>query len=193
MKANDIILLMLEAAEGTVSGKTLAHKRGYFLDKIMDVGLNYKPHYYGPYSPKLEAAIGQCKALGFVEQKTANYGFDMQKGFELKRYDYSLTEDGKTIVENIIQKEPEKSVEIIELFKKIAEHDRNDYVKLSLAAKTMFVLEKQGGITSYEEIIQEAKKYDWDISDLAVDKAAEFLSSIGLIEETENEKEEGVG
>jgi len=45
------------------------------------------------------------------------------------------------------------------LFKKIAELDDEDYVKLSLAAKTMFVLEKQRSGTSYEEIVHEAKKY----------------------------------
>lgn len=183
MKANEIFLLMLKATEGTIHGKTLAHKRGYFLDKILEVGLNYKPHYYGPYSPKLEEAIGQCRALGFVEQRTVNYGYDTEKGFEFKRYDYSLTEDGEIIVKNLMQKEPEMSAKIIELFKKIAELDEEDYVKLSLAAKTMFVLEKQRSGTSYEEIVDEAKKYDWDISDKAVEKAADFLKAMNLVNE----------
>lgn len=191
MKATDIFLLMLKAAEGPIRGKTLVQKRAYFLNKMMEVGLYYKPHFYGPYSPNLETAIGRCRALGFVEQRTVSYGFNTEKGFELKRYDFTLTPDGETIVENLMQREPEKSAAIIKLFKMIAENDGEDYVKLSLAAKTMYVLEIQGREMKYKEIVQEAKKYDWNISDEAVDKAAAFLRSMGLVEETAcNEKEE---
>ncbi len=48
MKASEVFLLMLGEAGGTMRGKTLIQKRAYFLNVLLDLGLPYNPHYYGP-------------------------------------------------------------------------------------------------------------------------------------------------
>jgi len=187
VRATDVFLLMLEAAGGTIKGKTLVHKRGFFLNKLVNLDLKYKPHYYGPYSPELEEAIGTCKALGLVEQRVVNYGPSVRGGFEVRRFDYSITENGKKVIDTLKKRMPQKSEEIIMWVQKIAGHDLDDYVTLSLAAKAMFVLEEKDKPMNFEDIVKEAKRYNWNINPDAVEKAAKFLEELGLVRQNHND------
>lgn len=181
MTAREVFLLMLKDAGGRISGKTLIQKRAFFLDLFLDIGLGYLPHYYGPYSPIVETAIGECKALGFVTEKVTGYSAVSKKGFEVKRFDYELTEDGNIVANAICARDKEQATEIQNCLERLNKAGELDYVELSIAAKAIFILQDGHKPMSPGEIAEQAKRFKWDISREAVDGAVEFLSRLGLV------------
>lgn len=181
MRARDVFLIMLKHAGGAISGKTLIQKRGFFLDRMLDLGLNYGPHYYGPYSAVLDAAIGQCKALGFVEEKITGYGIAGGGGFEVKRFDYRLTPDGSILAEAILERDRERCNQIMSCLDRIVQAGDLDYNQLSVAAKAIWVLDDRGKAMTPEDISEEARTFGWNVSDEAIRKAVGFLEKLGLV------------
>jgi uncharacterized protein YwgA len=98
----DVLLLAYKAFDGTMVGKTLLQKRVYFLSVVLDMGLGYDAHYYGPYSEDISNANSELKSLGYVSESSSRFGVD-QKGFEMARYDYKLTDDGERLAEKRAQ------------------------------------------------------------------------------------------
>lgn len=182
MTPDKIILLIIEDTGRKISGKTLLQKRAYFLSKKLHWDLGFKAHYYGPYSPEIELGIGHLKSLGFIDEKTLGFGITNQSGFEVRRYDYEITEDGETIVERLKENNPEECKQILEVLKSLSDAgDNGDYITLSIAAKTYHVLEEQGKPMKNDEIKDVADKFGWNIPPKAIDKAASFLEKVGMV------------
>jgi hypothetical protein len=181
IKPSEIFLLMLSAAEGKISSKTLVQKRAYFLNLLLELGLSYKPHYYGPYSSDLDATIGQCKALGLVEQKTIGFGMDRGTGFEVRRFDFILTLDGQAVVDDLKKRKPAECRRVLDGLSKLSVAGDNDYVSLSIAAKTFHILKESKRPLYPDEIINEAKQLGWEISQESIDHAVSFLAKLGLL------------
>lgn len=181
MKPVEVFLLLLRGSGGSIRGKTLAQKRGYFLDYSLKLGLGFRPHYYGPYSPVLDEAIGSCVALGFADERTIGYGTANRQGFEVRRFDYMLTDDGEKVVAAIVKRNRNEAGKICNLTKLICESDENDYLKLSVAAKVIYILDREechDSVDKREHIKEAARAFNWDISDLDLDKAVAFLNHL---------------
>ncbi|MBF0556991.1 MAG: hypothetical protein HQK96_20955 [Nitrospirae bacterium] len=177
-----IILLLIRNAGGMISGKTLIQKRIYFLGKLLNRDDGYGAHYYGPYSSEVEEGLSLNKALGFVEQRTHNFGARNQD-FEIRRYDYSLTPDGDEIVQITEKKEPKECEKIIDALKKMKDAgDNGDYMSLSIAAKTYYILSKQNRPMTSGDIHKEAKKLGWEINSESISRASSFLKKLQLID-----------
>lgn len=56
-----------------------------------------------------------------------------------------------------------------------------DYVKLSIAAKTYFMLGQKKGNATKAELATLASKFGWSVTKEQVDEAAQYLKSIGLV------------
>ncbi len=56
-----------------------------------------------------------------------------------------------------------------------------DYVQLSIAAKSCYVLKNGDKPMQREDIIETAKKLSWDITPESVEKAIDFLNKMGLV------------
>ena len=167
---------------GTMRGKTLIQKKAYFLNILLDLGLPYNPHYYEPYSPELEDSIGKCKALGLVEQKTVGFGVDEETGFEKKRFDYTLTADGRKVLQDLEKRMPDECRKIKGCLENLSQVGDDDYVSLSIAAKTYHIL-KESNNTAIQpnDLVAEAKQFGWDISKDSINKAVGFLSKMEMI------------
>lgn len=181
MNAKDVFLIVLSHAGGSLKGKTLVQKKGFFLDHFLDLGLAYRSHFYGPYSPELDSAIGQCKALGFVEERVAEYGVVSQDKFEVKRFDYRLTEDGRIVAQAIRKREPELCSKIESCLERLERAGNLDYVQLSIAAKSVHILKTSDKSMRPSDIAGEARKFGWNISEQAVDRAVDFLKELDLV------------
>lgn len=164
-----------------MSSKTLIQKKGFFVDLFLNLGLNYRPHFYGPYSPDLDAAIGQCKALGFVEERVAEYGLSSNSGFEVKRFDYELTQDGRIVVEAIRARDSLFYSKVEECLKRLEQAGELDYVQLSIAAKAIYIQKTHNKPMYQKEIAKEAKNFNWEITEPAVDKVIGFLKKLNLV------------
>jgi len=179
--AYDFVHLAIHAMGDTVQGKTKLQKTIYFLGIMTGCldSLGYRAHYYGPYSDKVADAVGTLRALGFVDANCTTWGFDSQ-GFEKARTDYSLNDDGRKIAKNKTETLSDlwsKLESAADTLKKVGD---TGYMKMSIAAKTYFILSKHNGDVTLEQITKTAKKFDWKVTDDEVNEAACFLEALEL-------------
>ena len=178
MNTSQFVLSLIHASGG-VRGRTLLQKRGYFVSLLTGLAseLGYQAHYYGPYSAVLDGTLTQMKNLGFVEEGTTGFGI-VSGGFEIRRYDYSLTEDGDRVLQPFLG--TKEYAVVADAVRKIRNAGDPDYMELSIAAKAYFILRKQNkGMTS-AEMLKEAEKFNWNIPEQSLGRAATFLSTLGL-------------
>ncbi len=152
-----LFLVMLDHADGTIVGKTLAQKRAYFVTVMTGEGPNFVPHYYGPLSVELDEAIGSCKALGFVREEVSSFSKVDALGFEVRRYTYRLTDDGRVVVTNLGVKNPDEVRRVRAALDGLRRAGDDDYVKLSAAAKVHCILQAQEGKASRQDLIDGAR------------------------------------
>ena len=180
MRPTDFILSLIDASGGTIAGRTLLQKRAFFVTELIgeDFGLKFDAHYYGPYSPTVEGTATQLKNLGFLQESSTGFGI-ISDGFEMRRYDYALTDDGRYLVKRL--RETPEYHEISDAMSRILSAGNPNYMELSIAAKAYFLLKKKAGKgMSFRDLIQEAEKYSWNISKESVVRAINFLKSIEL-------------
>lgn len=179
MNASDFILMLIAGFGGRVQGRTLLQKRAYFVAQLsgVPVDLGFDAHYYGPYSAVVDNTVARLKSLGFITEENLGFGV-ASSGFEVKRYDYRLTQDGERILASVNKQELRQ---IGSACKKIMDANDPNYYVLSIAAKANFILGKRGQALTKQEVIREAKKFDWEIQSEALDSATQFLEKIGLV------------
>jgi uncharacterized protein YwgA len=183
MDATDFVLLALHAVGGKIEGKTKLQKTVYFLGLMtghLD-DLGYRAHYYGPYSDDVADAVNRLRSVGFVDQSAAGCGTVGKSDFEVCRYDFRLTDDGRQIAEA-------KTAEMSDVWKKLqdaADKMRQagnlDYVRLSIAAKTHFMLGKKKGKATMAELAGLARNFGWKVTSHQIKEAAQYLSRLGLV------------
>ncbi|MFH1418082.1 MAG: hypothetical protein ABII12_07360 [Planctomycetota bacterium] len=188
MDPYDFVHLALFAIGGEVKGKTKLQKTVFFLgimtNHLDDLG--YRPHFYGPYSNDVAEAIGRLKAIGFVDQNIVGGGSMDERGFERRRYDYRLSDDGRMIAEAKKKKYPAFWERIQEAAKVLADADNLNYMKLSIAAKTYFLLGKNRDAATDKELAGLASRFGWSVTSSEVQEAAHYLEKLGLVKLVEN-------
>jgi uncharacterized protein YwgA len=180
MRPTDFLLSLIDASGGAVAGRTLLQKKAFFVTQLLgeDFGLKFDAHYYGPYSATVEGTATQLKNLGFLQESNTGFGI-VSDGFEVRRYDYALTSDGKVLVDRLRNTPEYKSINDA-IRRMLAAGDPN-YMELSIAAKAYFLLKKkEGSGMSVAELSKQAEKYSWNISPESVQRGIAFLKSIGL-------------
>src|SRR5487761_771666 len=159
MNASQFLLSLIKACGEKVHGRTLLQKQSYFVSLLsgIPIDLGYQAHYYGPYSATVDGTLTQLKNLGFVEEASTGFGM-VSGGFEMRRYDYRLTKDGKKVVAPFLNSPDHKGIEAA--VRKIQEAGEPDYMELSIAAKAFYILRNQGKMMSTAELLKEAKKFN---------------------------------
>ena len=181
MNATDFLISLIDASDGVVHGRTLLQKRAYFVTQLVgvDVNLGFDAHFYGPYSSVVENTLTHLKNLSFVEESATAYGID-NAGFEMKRYDYKLTADGRKIAANLRESNEYKAIRN-GLMLLIKAGDPN-YMELSIAAKAFFILRKKKEAMSKQEILREAQKFEWNIQRSSLESAVSILERLGVLQ-----------
>lgn len=188
MNTYDFVHLTLAAMGGEIKGRTKLQKTVYFLGVIANAleGLGYRAHFYGPYSAEVADAMDQLKSLGFVDQNVASAGGCDASGFEVARYDYKLTSQGKAVAEQKKQAHLNEWKRIETAATVLKKAPNADYVKLSIAAKTYFMLGEKKGNATKAELAELATKFGWSVNQEQVDDAVGYLRSIGLVNPAAN-------
>jgi len=180
MTSFEFVLLLISTLPGQrIEGRTKLQKVAYFfsLQLGLDRSLDYRPHFYGPYSSEIAEAASSLVALGFLTESIRAGVFD-DKGFEHKKYAYELTDEGKKAVA-IISKTvengfAEKLQRTAEQFKAIV---GADYVALSYAAKVFWLTKGQFG-SGQGEIQNKAKTTGWNLDSDQISGALAFLHNL---------------
>jgi uncharacterized protein YwgA len=178
MNISEFLLALIDASGG-VRGRTMLQKKAFFVSLLsrVPVELGYDAHYYCPYSAAIEGKLTQLKNLGFVEEASTGFGV-VSGGFEVRRYDYRVTKDGRKILEPVLQSEEYKAIK--QALLAITEAGDPNYVELSIAAKAFYILKKRGKRMTAEELQREAQKFDWKIEDQSLVRAIDFLKQVGM-------------
>ncbi len=90
-------------------------------------------------------------------------------------YSYSMTGDGKKLVEEIRKREPTnyaKTKYVVDFCWKIA---RNNIYVLSWAAKVYFLLKQRGEKISDTEAIEMGKQFGWKLSTSQIESGVKLL------------------
>jgi len=143
--------------------------------------LGYRPHFYGPYSDDVADAANRLKSVGFVNQSVAGIGSVDRFGFEVSRTDYALNDDGKEVAEAKSKAMPELWGKLKGAVAMLRKADDLDYMKLSVAAKTYFMLGEKKGKATMAELVDLAKRFGWKVSSDEVKRAGQYLSKLDLV------------
>lgn len=184
MKTYDFVHLVLHAFDGSIQGRTKLQKVVYFIGVLTDLieDLGYRAHYYGPYSSEVTAAVNELRGLGFLQQTSSSAGAMGPSGFEVARYDYNLTPEGKQIAQEKAECFPAEWERIRGAADRLKALGPNDYVKLSIAAKAYFLLGERGGKATLEELIGMMPRFGWKVTKDQMSEAGEFLQVLSLID-----------
>lgn len=181
MQSRDFVLFAHGAFNnGGIKGRTALQKIVYFLSVVVEEDLGFNPHYYGPYSSKVAESNSELKELNYIKEDLSVYGYNSQ-GFEITKYDYSLTEDGKKLLERKKRLYPYEWKKILEIANKIKEAGTLHYMELAMAAKVHIILKREGSTTNKETIKLKAKQLGWSIQEGNLDNALTFLEKIDLV------------
>ena len=190
MLLRNSILMLLDAFDGSIRGKTLLQKRLFFLQELLSepLPMGFRAHYFGPYSDTISEEVGMLRSSGLVEEAAQSFGTIDPRGFERSRYDYRLTEDGKAAVAFLKLRYPEEAQCVQEAVARLRSAGDPDYMELSIAAKAYFILRNAGDETlELSDVAKEAKKFGWDVTEQQIKKAAEFLQKLDLVHVTDDE------
>jgi hypothetical protein len=179
MDINEIILFMISELKGKISSKTKIHKLCYFYSVRSYRDMGFRPHYYGPFSPQVEKALDELEGIGLVDKKVDHLG-ESSEGFEIKRYDYIISDYGKQ-VEALIEDNQEKQ-ELKNFIEMIKQAGNPGYLDLSIAVKAHFIFKKENRVVTPDEIRKKAKGFGWDIGSAAIKRAEKFMLQLKLIE-----------
>lgn len=186
MKTSDFLLCIIGAMGGSVSGRTLLQKTCYFVSVQLEeeIDLDFKAHYYGPYSPTIDNALARMTDLGFVEQRTIGFGTANSAGFEIRRNDYEFTEEGKEIFEFLRTQRAQEYRRIKDAVNNIKTAGDPGYFELSIAAKAYYIIHNQGGALTIGAIRSEARELGWEVEPQSLDHAVNFLEKLNLVRTT---------
>lgn len=183
MKTYDFVHLLLLAAGGELHGRTKLQKTVYFAGALTGLlqGLGYRAHYYGPYSSDVAAAVDELRGLGFLKQEISSSGAMNAQGFEIARYDYELTEAGRQVAQEKARLYSTEWQHIQAAMSQMSKARTEDYVKLSVAAKSYFLRSRDPQAASPEVLSQQTSRYGWKVSPEEFREAEEILKSMNLL------------
>jgi uncharacterized protein YwgA len=183
MKTYDFVHLVIHAAGGSVQGRTKLQKLVYFVGAITGnlERLGYRVHFYGPYSPDVAGAVQELRGLKFLEQHGVSFGGTDRSGFEIGRYDFSLTAEGEEVAEEKARANLKDWEAIKKAVEAINSTNMQDYVRLAIAAKTHLLSRKSNRKLSAEELKAKTAEHGWSaFTPEQYQEALEFLNRVGL-------------
>lgn len=180
----DMVLLIADAAGGTVGGRTVMQKLAYFSSISLGSTLGHRAYYYGPYSSKVDDALSVASIAGELHE-TADRMSDWSGGPEIVRYTYALTDNGRARISQIKEQAPEHWEWIAGAVAAVrkAIPDLNQKM-LSSAAKTYLIISDSDDEIEESDIPDLAARLGWELSDEQVSKTVSILQQLGLVEDT---------
>jgi len=171
-----------EGSEKVLEGKTLLMKILYFLNKKINLEINFSPYFYGPYSPEVSNGIEDLKAMGLLKEEIKFYKEDWGTDFEPKLYRYQMSDFAADVVPIIEQEFPDISSNTKKVIANILNLSKGKSKILSISAKMYHILDIEERPMTKEEILKEAIHFKWNIDSEEADAAINILQKINLIE-----------
>lgn len=177
MDTRDAILAVISREPGQeIRGRTLLQKRVYFLGELTGEEYDFHPHYFGPYSPVVMDALGSLVGAGFVDETVKPLQGPPGRFGERRVFKYSLTPDGKQVVEA----RKDELARFDGPISKITGHPiANNPELLSIAAKVHYIV-GESRVASVEAIRTRASELDWKVAPQEINQVLAYLEHLGL-------------
>jgi len=180
MEARHLILMILEACGKKIESKTKLQKIAYFISILLKKDFGFNAYYYGPYSRSIEEGMGDLTGVGFLNVNIYYYGLESTHGFEKKRYAYNITEAGDELLVHLKTRYADEYATIVRYTDILKEEN---YIDLSIAAKSYFILSKEKQPLTRDQIRLKAREFKWDIYENEIESAVKILKNLDLIKE----------
>lgn len=174
MDSSIVMLLMIDAAGGSVEGRTTLQKWFYFASVKTKLDFGFIPHFYGPYSEVVTRTLNDLIASDFL------YEAGRVTRHDRIIYTYTLTEDGKKISADLRERHNELYQTLKEIVDTCTNVVGNNINILSWAAKVYYLLQSKGKQITYGEIKNIGKNLGWKLSEDEIDSAVKLLSALKL-------------
>ena len=180
-----VLLTLLYSEKQMIAGRTLLQKTLYFLNEMLDLDIDFRSYYYGPYSSEITDCLDSLKATGIVSENIEQLpAFDFNVTFEPRKYTYFLGSTGENIAKDIEKTKLDAAEKIKNILSEMEKYGMvHDYKNLSIAAKMHHILKKEKRPLKPEEILEEARALEWHIDEQEATAAISFLKQIKMIEE----------
>jgi uncharacterized protein YwgA len=119
LTVRETVLLVIDAAGGTVEGRTAVQKLCYFAGLTLNEDLGHRAHYYGPYSRQVEAALVNEAFAGDLEETVRT--FSGWSGGDGKAYTYKMTGQGAQLVSDLRRDKPAAARRVDEIVGRLGE------------------------------------------------------------------------
>lgn len=183
----DVVLSLIGYGTARQSdfGRTSLQKVAYFAGIKTRIDLGHRAFYYGPYSSKVEEETEALVLSGLITESVKDLGFVSKKGYPGVRYSYALTDAGQERLAALEERDPEFSAQLKQLVETLGDTVGSlDQGLLSLAAKTYFITAEQNTGLSVGQIQELAKQKNWTLTKGQVEKVANYLQELGLVNVT---------
>lgn len=182
LNTRQAVLVAISLAGGQVSGKTYLQKLCFFIGVKTGLALGFSPHYYGPYSALVASEVSFLKGAGYISEVRCGSGVADSRGWEMARYDYCITPKGRDIVKGLEQTNPGDVSTLRNVVSEIKQAGDLDYVGLSIAAKTYWIVNDKHGVpATTQAVAEQASQLNWQLSTDQVSAAADFLERLSLV------------
>lgn len=173
-----LVLLVVAAAGQRISGKTYLQKTCFFVGTLLGETRGFRDFYWGPYSDDVSAEITTLTAVGYLRQERRRRRDSRGHGWE-DPCDYSVTAEGQRAVEYVRNVFADEWVSVNEALRKIeGAAGAIDYIGLSLAAQTCWLVQKRGP-TPIEQVVEQVQEF-WPVDQRQVEEARRFLENLCL-------------
>jgi len=173
-----ILVLAARHRHEKVTGRTRVQKLIYFLREKLPIAVSYTPYYYGPYSEEVAASLDSLVARNLlkVEVEPRN----TEGPFEGRLYQYTLTRDGREVLEQLTR-EQKSDIQRIE---SAADHilkGSPSTATLAVASKLHYIVSQSRQPVRRAELSKRARQFGWQIAAGETGKAVQFLLDMGLV------------
>jgi uncharacterized protein YwgA len=185
LTTRDTILLIAHAAGDRVGGRTVMQKLAYFTGLNLNTGLGHRPHYFGPYSSKVEDAVANAVIAGELHETVERLP-DWHGGPDVLKYTYDLTTAGKTRVDRLIEHNSDEWDHVRDAVQAIqAVLPGLDQKTLSAAAKTYLIISESDEGVDETDIPVLAKRLGWELDPDQVRDTVTLLERLDLLDNAE--------
>lgn len=156
-------------------------KLAYFTALGLNVSLGHRPHFYGPFSVKVEDAVANAVIAGELHETVERIPH-WRGGPDLRKYTYDLTELGKQRVDDLIEHNASEWDHVRDPVHAIKDVlPTLDQTTLSSAAKTFLIISESDTGVAVSKIPSLAKRLGWDLEPHQVKNTMSLLKQLGLV------------
>lgn len=181
LKDRELLLVVADAAGGTLDGRTVAQKLLYFAGRRLDQPTGHAAYFYGPYSEDFEAAIERAVLADELSEQIERIP-DWRGGPDVKKHIYTLTDRGREEAARVAEEKFEEASFVRDAIRVIAEAVPEFRQRtLSAAAKIDLIVHEQDHPVPLDELRQLAQDLGWHLGKQDMNEALDVLARLELV------------